>query len=524
VIIVEKTNSDFMFKVIVNSLTIPILVIQLDKESNSSIILYFNSAFKDLTKVYKLFPKSDYSFGDAFEIFKVSPGTKLRRASVVLEGLQNVFQKNVGYFEDITISLIKHSINGKETDTASLERMDNQTPHKLTLIKLSDNILGIVYENLEISSGNGFSRNFNTLVTLSANTQGAFILKDNVIKHSNVKFIEMLGYQKSSEIVDHSFDQFVHQDDFTDLKSHLSSPTESNTFETTCRFIKKDRSLIWVRLSCDIFNLDHRFNNSIVCNAVDITEQKKTELALFQTHRMASVGELASGVAHEINNPLFGIMNYAGLIKDAVDEGVRITKDSEEYEFILGIIEESERIAAITSNLSEFSRKADDRDFIETDLEELLQNVESVLKHQLKRSQITVEKNILDNFPKDLLLQKHRIRTALFNMVLNSCQAVDLVKDREHLIKISLDIENKKDPSFVIIKIWDNGIGIEEDKIVKIFDPFYTSNRSQKTGLGLHTVYQIIKDHNGEIRVASKQDQWTEFTIRLPVILRKIKN
>ena len=68
-----------------------------------------------------------------------------------------------------------------------------------------------------------------------------------------------------------------------------------------------------------------------------------------------------------------------------------------------------------------------------------------------------------------------------------------------------------------MLKIWDNGIGIDDDKIVKVFDPFYTSNRSQKTGLGLHTVYQIIMDHKGDIRVSSKLGHWTEFTIRFPI-------
>jgi two-component system NtrC family sensor kinase len=80
-----------------------------------------------------------------------------------------------------------------------------------------------------------------------------------------------------------------------------------------------------------------------------------------------------------------------------------------------------------------------------------------------------------------------------------------------------LDIDESKKPACAKIIIWDNGIGIETDKLVKVFDPFYTSNRSQKTGLGLHTVYQIINEHHGDVRVTSKFGEWTEFTIRLPL-------
>lgn len=517
----ENPNSDTFYKTIVDSFSTPILILKIDKEKNGTTVVYFNSSFTELTKAYILFPKSNIKIGDSYELFSVSPGTKIRRMSSVLDGLEKVFQKKNGQSQKINVSLIKQPEEGTEVDATTLENFDNQVPHQLTLVKLAEDTIAIIYQSMKDKDENGFSSNLNNLVNLSSASQGAFVLKDEVVNYINVQFLEMLGYEKPNDVVNNHIDQFILEDDCREFKLHLENLKESESVETTCRFKKKDGSFIWLRLNCGVFNLGGKLGTSVVVNAVDISEQKKTELALFQTHRMASIGELASGVAHEINNPLFGIMNYAGLIKDAIDEGETITKDSDEYEFITGIIEESERIAGITNNLSEFSRNAEDRDYAETDLEDLIDKVGNVLRHQLKRAHAKFEKDIQASFPKNLFLQRHRIRTALFNMVLNSTQALNLVKDRDHLIKISLKLEGKNSSSCAVIKIWDNGIGIEDDKLVKVFDPFYTTNRSQKTGLGLHTVFQIIKDHSGDIRVSSKFGQWTEFTIRIPIISQK---
>ena len=504
-----------MYKTIVDTIPTPVLILTLDMENFMLTIEYFNSFFQDLASEFNLFPISEYKIGDTYELLKTAPGTKTRSMKKVMDILKKLFQKSEGESETISLSLFKHDVNPNELDLKELDNMENQVPFQMTLTKLSGKSFSIAYKRLLSSNGNGFSNRLNNFINLTTSTQGVLVLKEKKIDFVNSRFLEMLGYHKPSEIVDHLLEEFLYEDDCEDFNQNLIN-LNSESVESTCRFKKKDNSLIWLRLNYGSFYLGEKHGASIVINAVDVTEKKKTELALFQTHRMASIGELSSGVAHEINNPLFGIMNYAGLVKDAIDEGDIITKDSDEYEFITGIIEESERISSIVNNLSEFSRNSDEREFDETNLEEVVSKVEGVLRHQLKRAKVTLEKDVSEDFPKRILLQKQRIRTALFNMVLNSTQAVSLVKGRDHRIKIFLGVEKKNGASFVKITLWDNGIGIDEDKIVKVFDPFYTSNRSQKTGLGLHTVYQIIKDHSGDIRVSSKSGEWTEFIIHLP--------
>jgi len=519
VVDVEKGYPELVgkYKTIVDSLPIPILILKLDMENFVVTIEYFNANFQDLSREFNLFPIPEYKIGDSYNMLKTAPGTKTRSMNNVLGGLKKLLQKQDGETQTISVSLFPHNVNPNELDVKELDSLENQVPFQMILTKLAGKTFSIAYKNMKDSNGNGLSNKINNLINLTTTSQGVVVLKEKKIDFTNTRFVEMLGYDKPNEVIEHSFDEFMYEEDCKDFDRHLENLTISTSIESTCRFKKKDTSLIWLRLNCGIVNLGENIGDSLVINTVDVTEKKKTELALFQTHRMASIGELSSGVAHEINNPLFGIMNYAGLVKDAIDEGEVITKDSDEYEFITGIIEESERIAGITNNLSEFSRNSEERDFEQTDLTELVQKVENVLKHRLKKAKATIEKKIAENFPKNLRLQKQRIRTALFNMVLNSIQAVDPVKGRDHIIKINLEVEEKKKTSNAVLKIWDNGIGIDDDKIVKVFDPFYTSNRSQKTGLGLHTVYQIIMDHKGDIRVSSKLGHWTEFTIRFPI-------
>lgn len=513
----ENSNNENRYQLIVDSIPIPVLILKLDMEKLKLTIEYFNSYFQELAKEFNLFPIPEYKIGSTYELLKTAPGTKTRSMLKVVDKLKILFQKKQGESEVISLSLFRHEVNPNELDVKELDSMENQVPYQMTLTKLSGESFSIAYKSMKESNNNGFSSKLNNLINLSTSSQGVLVLKGKKIDYTNSRFLELLGYDKPNEVVEHVIDDFIYEDDCKDLSDQLASLKNSHSIESTCRFKKKDDSLIWLRLNCSIFNLGENLGESIVINAVDVTELKKTELRLFQTHRMASIGELSSGVAHEINNPLFGIMNYAGLVKDAIDEGETITKDSDEYEFITGIIEESERISNIVNNLSEFSRNSDEREFDTTDLEDTINKVEGVLGNKLKKAKVKIEKDFNPEVPKNIPLQKQRIRTALFNIVLNSAEAVKPVKGRDHKIKISLDVTEKNDLSCVQIKIWDNGIGIEDDKLVKIFDPFYTSNRSQKTGLGLHTVYQIIKDHDGDIHVNSKFGQWTEITIRLPI-------
>ncbi|MHA1339933.1 MAG: PAS domain-containing sensor histidine kinase [Promethearchaeota archaeon] len=262
-------------------------------------------------------------------------------------------------------------------------------------------------------------------------------------------------------------------------------------------------------------------NEYIIFTISDETERKQTQLALLQTHRLASIGELTYGIAHEINNPLFGILNYANLIKDSIEMGVPITTKSEEYEFVEGIIKEAKRISNIISNLSEFSIKSEENILKPTNIKTLISKVEKLLSYQIRHSHVNIIKEIEENLP-NLLLQQYRMEQVLFNLILNSIHALNLSMKKDKKIIIRCYTEKETDPNYLIIKVYDNGIGISEDNLPKIFTPFFTTKRDLKgTGLGLHTVYNIVKDHGGIITVDSKVGEWTEFKIKIPMKIPK---
>jgi len=274
-----------------------------------------------------------------------------------------------------------------------------------------------------------------------------------------------------------------------------------------------------VGLSQDIDDIssDTANESHITIELQEPADRKKAEIVLLQNHRLAAIGELTAGMAHEINNPLFGIMNYAELVKASIDEGVIIKPKSEEYGFIQGIIDEAQRISKIISNISEFSRKAESKEFTAANIGDIFNRVEKILAFQIRQAHVKIEKSIASDIPK-IMLQEFRIQQGLFNLMLNSIQAFEKIQDRHHLIKISVDIDKATTPHFLFITIWDNGEGINSENIVKIFTPFFTTRRATKgTGLGLYTVFNIITDLNGTIYCESKLNEFTKFTIKIPI-------
>ncbi|MHA1728316.1 MAG: sensor histidine kinase [Promethearchaeota archaeon] len=253
-------------------------------------------------------------------------------------------------------------------------------------------------------------------------------------------------------------------------------------------------------------------------NVTDINEKKIAELAMLRAHRFASIGELVSSVVHEINNPLFGILNYSALIKETIEEGKQINKESEEYEFLLGIIEESERISKIVKNLSEFANKAEEKEIYPINILSVFEKVEKLLSYSIKHVHINIKKEIDENFP-EIMLQQYRIEHILFNIILNSIHALENIQNRNKEIIISAEIEKVGGKKKLNINIYDNGEGIPAENLSKIFNPFFTTRYPTKkcTGLGLYLVYDIINDLNGTIAVDSKLGEWTKLKINLPV-------
>jgi two-component system NtrC family sensor kinase len=248
-------------------------------------------------------------------------------------------------------------------------------------------------------------------------------------------------------------------------------------------------------------------------------ELEGAQAQLIQSEKMAAIGQLSAGVAHELNNPLGGILGYSQFALEKIEakELCELTpKDIESYKRYLRDIEtQSKRCKAIVQNLLRFSRTSQIIEFNELDINTVLEETLTFLDHQLMMNQITLRKVYDNNIPK-LQGNLGQLQQVFTNIVLNAMHASRPGS--------SIVVGSRFLPSLgefagaVEVSIADEGTGISEENLKKIFEPFFTTKEIGKgTGLGLSVSYGIIKEHGGEIKVKSKLGAGTTFTIILPL-------
>ena len=260
----------------------------------------------------------------------------------------------------------------------------------------------------------------------------------------------------------------------------------------------------------------------------DITERKKTEeelriaydklkqtqIQLIQSAKMSGVGSLAAGVAHEINNPLTGVLNNVQLIKMSIAENKEFNPD--DFKELLDSMEESaQRCVNITRTLLDFSRPSKGI-FQALSIRELIGKVLILIRHELEMGNIKIQRDIEPNLP-EVKGDPQLLSQAIFDIVSNARWAIQKKsKEEGGVITIKAHYEPNKDT--VDISISDTGIGIPEENIKRIFEPFFTTKGvGEGSGLGLFMAYNIIKEHKGNIEVESKPNQGTTFKISLSV-------
>jgi signal transduction histidine kinase len=233
---------------------------------------------------------------------------------------------------------------------------------------------------------------------------------------------------------------------------------------------------------------------------------------LYQASKLASVGELSAGVAHEINNPLNCIINFAQLLKD--DD---LARNESERRMMDGIIDEGERIAKIVRDLLTFARH-DPPAPTRVSIAECIENSLSLFGRQLQKDGIAVEVDI----PDDLffvLADASRLRQVVLNMISNAHHALRAKPTEQRLFRVRARNLNRAGKPGVCLEFYDSGIGIREENLEKVFDPFFTTRRDAGgTGLGLSLSFGIIQNYGGSIRVESEEGSYTKFTIELPAV------
>lgn len=246
-------------------------------------------------------------------------------------------------------------------------------------------------------------------------------------------------------------------------------------------------------------------------------ELKETQMRLAQSEKLAAVGLVASGVAHEINNPLAVISGEAEMLLKDKD------KDEDVKEATKIIMEQAKRIKTINQRLLEFSRKREPK-FELLDINKALEESMSLLGHQIKSDGIEIIKELSPSLPK-LLGDKNQLQEVFLNIMLNAVEAMEgkgKLTIKTYAEKIREYGRRKQDlfklgQKIVIIELTDTGKGMDEDTIKKVFDPFFTT-KEKNTGLGLSISYGIIQSHNGSIEVYSKLGAGSTFVVKLPIM------
>ncbi len=352
--------------------------------------------------------------------------------------------------------------------------------------------------------------------------EGIFILQDNKIKFHNTRLSAMSGYN-DDELASLPFIKFIHKGDREFISKVRNNVMRGEEFEDAfaIRIVDKGGNTIWVQVTVVIIKWEAR--PASLCFLTDVTDQYKSREQLLQSDKLAAIGTLAAGVAHEINNPI-GYVNsnlntmhkYIKKIQEYIDRSS--DKESDEFRNILDIttdfddaikesIEGASRVKNIVADLKSFSR-VDRLEKENADINEGIGTTLNIVWNELKYH-CKVEKDY-GQLP-DLYCMPNQLNQVFMNLLLNAGQSV---KGENGLIRI----KTSADQDNIYIAIRDNGCGIPEKDINKIFEPFFTTKDVGKgTGLGLSLVFDIIRKHNGKIDVTSEVGVGSEFIITLPL-------
>jgi PAS domain S-box-containing protein len=247
----------------------------------------------------------------------------------------------------------------------------------------------------------------------------------------------------------------------------------------------------------------------------DVTEKRTQELQLMQAEKMSSIGVLAAGVAHEINNPLNSVAGYAEALlrrfRDAPD--LAVDPRLEDFQGYLNvIIREAYRCKGVIDGLLSFSRKSDGT-ISSVDVNELMKEVLELLRHKSRYDKVTIDFDGCAD-PPVVKGDAAALRQVFLNLVLNAVQAID----GPGLVAISTAVKGDE----VVVRVRDTGSGIAPETLDQIWNPFFTTKSvGQGLGLGLAVSYNIVKKHSGEVQVETEIGKGTLFSVRLPACREK---
>jgi two-component system, NtrC family, sensor kinase len=329
----------------------------------------------------------------------------------------------------------------------------------------------------------------------------------------------MLGYTPAEVRQQMTLGQLFESHQLTRIRQTLTAeelggPNQLALIETRMR--AKNGSLIPIQLSATML-MEQGRPEGLVCFIRDLRQIRRLEqqmsdqARILHQDKMMSLGRLAASVAHEINNPLSGVLNYVRLMLRITSGGTGKDQQEKFQRYLNTIEKEVDRCARIVSSLLTFARTSP-AIFGPVNIAELLERSIVLSRHRLELSNITLTTDITPDLP-PVKGDANQLQQCLINLVFN---AIDAMPEGG---KLELRAARENSGRIVRLSVQDSGSGIAEEHRPHIFEPFFTTKQEGKgTGLGLSTSYGIIERHRGTIEVQSTPGQGATFTIRLPVV------
>jgi signal transduction histidine kinase len=234
---------------------------------------------------------------------------------------------------------------------------------------------------------------------------------------------------------------------------------------------------------------------------------------LRQQQKLEAIGTLAGGVAHEINNPINGIMNYAQLIDERLDP------KSPLREYATEIGRETERVTLIVRNLLSFARQEKESHSL-ANMADIVNDTVSLIRTIIRRDQVTLAVDMPDDLPK-VKCRSQQIQQVLMNLLTNARDALNArypEHDANKVMSLTVRPFEHEGQHWLRTTIEDHGAGIPNEIRDRLFDPFFTTkDRSRGTGLGLSISHGIVVDHHGELHVECEPGEYTRFHLELPI-------
>ncbi len=332
---------------------------------------------------------------------------------------------------------------------------------------------------------------------------------DGHFQETNPAYREIVG-RTHADLQEESILSITHDDDRENCRRHLDKllSGETPSFVMEKRYLRPDESSVWVRNSFALLKDEHGNPSHIILICNDITEHRRAERLLVEQEKLVLVGQLATSIAHEINNPLEAVLNLLYLIRESktLDEA-RV--------FILQAEEEIQRAAQIASNTLKFHKQQTRP--VSTNVVQLVESVLVLFKGKLAGAKVAVEVEPRGN--PELVCFAGEIRQVLANLVGN---ALDAMPSGGTLrVKVRPSTDWRTGGAGVRITIADTGFGMSPETQRRIYLPFFTTKGTSGTGLGLWVTAGILARHRGSMHLRSKTTpgaSGTAFTLILPMV------